>query len=208
MPNVTGAAGEMRWDNLFDDLESQLEHELDAEELDLRAEQERLRLARLTVRDRLMSMAEVGDAALAMRLVDGQAVSVRPVTFGKDWFAADLISPGPFRHGNDQVIVPLGAIAAITMTPASLAAGTAEPAGPRSRLVDRLGLPFVLRDLCRRRAAVTITAGGMDAHGTIDRVGRDHLDLAVHEPGSSRRAANVSEVRMVPLATVVLLRVR
>jgi hypothetical protein len=28
----------VRWDNLFDDLEGQLEHELNAEEVDLRAE--------------------------------------------------------------------------------------------------------------------------------------------------------------------------
>ena len=42
----------MRWDNLFDDLESQLEQELDAEDIDLLAEEERLRLGRLGLRDR------------------------------------------------------------------------------------------------------------------------------------------------------------
>ena len=47
----------MRWDNLFDDLESQLEQELTAEEVDLQAEEERLRLARLGIRDRLRSLA-------------------------------------------------------------------------------------------------------------------------------------------------------
>src|ERR1019366_4923637 len=44
------------WDNLFDDLESQLEQELTAEEVDLQAEEERLRLARLGIRDRLRSL--------------------------------------------------------------------------------------------------------------------------------------------------------
>ncbi len=43
----------MRWDNLFDDLESQLEQELGAEDVDLLAEEERLRLGRLALRDRL-----------------------------------------------------------------------------------------------------------------------------------------------------------
>lgn len=198
----------MRWDDLFDDLESQLEHELDAEEIDLRAEEERLRLARLTVRDRLMSVAEADGTAIAMRLTDERAVTVRPVTFGKDWFAADLIAPAPSRSGRDQVVVPLAAIASITLTEATLPASTAEAAGPRSRLVDRLGLAFVLRDFCRRRAAVSIGTGESEVHGTIDRVGRDHVDLAVHEPGSTRRAANVTELRIVPLATIVLLRVR
>ena len=43
-------------------------------------------------------------------------------------------------------------------------------------------------------------------HGTIDRVGRDHLDLAVHEPGSVRRAKEVREVRIMPLGHIVLVR--
>lgn len=48
----------MRWDDLFDDLESQLEREMTAEELDLEAEEERLRLGRLSVRDRLVALHE------------------------------------------------------------------------------------------------------------------------------------------------------
>ena len=51
----------MRWDNLFDDLESQLEQELTAEEVDLQAEEERLRLARLCIRDRLRARNRAGD---------------------------------------------------------------------------------------------------------------------------------------------------
>ena len=43
----------VRWDNLFDDLEGQLENELNAEDLELRAEEERLRLGRLALRQRL-----------------------------------------------------------------------------------------------------------------------------------------------------------
>jgi len=50
----------MRWDSLFDDLESQLEQELGAEEGDLLAEEERLRLGRLTLRDRLVAMTGPG----------------------------------------------------------------------------------------------------------------------------------------------------
>lgn len=40
----------MRWEHLFDDLETQLERELTAEELDLEVEEERLRLGRLSLR--------------------------------------------------------------------------------------------------------------------------------------------------------------
>src|SRR5690606_415092 len=48
----------MRWENLFDDLAGQLEHELDAEQIDLRGEEERLRIGRLTVRDPLVTLHE------------------------------------------------------------------------------------------------------------------------------------------------------
>ncbi|MDI1335854.1 MAG: hypothetical protein PSU94_06675, partial [Lacunisphaera sp.] len=53
----------MRWEHLFDDLESQLEQELTAEELDLEGEEERLRLGRLSVRDRLVALASVAAPA-------------------------------------------------------------------------------------------------------------------------------------------------
>ncbi len=50
----------MRWDHLFDDLEGQLERELTAEEQDLGIEEERLRLGRLSVRDRVAALHEAG----------------------------------------------------------------------------------------------------------------------------------------------------
>jgi hypothetical protein len=43
-------------------------------------------------------------------------------------------------------------------------------------------------------------------HGTIDRVGRDHLDIAVHERGVMRRETAVTEYRIVPFSSLVLVR--
>jgi hypothetical protein len=43
-------------------------------------------------------------------------------------------------------------------------------------------------------------------HGTIDRVGRDHLDLAVHEAGQSRRQSAVQQYRVIPLDQLLLVR--
>jgi len=63
----------------------------------------------------------------------------------------------------------------------------------------------VLRDLCRRRAVDLVLAAG-EVHGTIDRVGRDHVDIAVHERGEARRPGAVREVRIVPFATLQLVR--
>jgi hypothetical protein len=200
----------MRWDRLFDDLEGQLEQELSAEELDQRAEEERLRLGRLAVRDRLLAIADsYGQEvaySLSIVLISGDVVSVRPSTFGRDWFAAHIVD-GPLRRG--QCIVPLDAISALQLTrgqvEASLAPITSEVGG--HSLSARLTLPFVLRDLCRRRAAVDLGTIAGDVHGTIDRVGRDHLDLAVHELGVARRESSVVQYRVVPLAQLLLVRV-
>ena len=197
----------MRWDNLFDDLESQLEQELGAEEGDLLAEEERLRLGRLTLRDRVVAMSRPGEGApehlkLAMR--DGTIVTVTVGSVGRDWIVGELIGA---RRGS--CVVPLTAVAGLLPTPEQLARSVvAEPAvEPAVSLSARLGLAFVLRDLCRRRAAVELsTASAERLHGTIDRVGRDHLDLAEHEAGVPRRAAAVGRIRILPLAELVLVR--
>ena len=90
-----------------------------------------------------------------------------------------------------------------------MAASTSPDAGLGSgvaSLASRLGLPFVLRDLCRRRTALHITTARERVHGTIDRVARDHLDLAEHEPGVARRDVGGAAVRMLPLAQIVQVR--
>jgi len=197
----------MRWDNLFDDLESQLEQELGAEEGDLLAEEERLRLGRLALRDRMIAMTRQGDGPpeqLRLALRDGSAVSVAVGSIGRDWLVGELIGA---RRGS--CVVPMGAVAALLPTAEQLARSVAaEPAvEPSASLSARLGLAFVLRDLCRRRAGVDLsTASGERVHGTIDRVGRDHLDLAEHEPGLPRRAASVGRIRILPFSELLLVR--
>jgi hypothetical protein len=200
----------MRWDNLFDDLEGQLEQELEAEGLDLHAEEERLRLGRMTLRDRIVALHEAreGDAGSRVRLVlsSGEGITLRTVTIGRDWISADVIEDSARRA---QCIVPIAAIASLSLSPAqSLAsvAATTDPARERS-LASRISLAFVLRDLCRRRAAVAVQTAVGPLHGTIDRVGRDHFDLAVHEPGEPRRSSVVVQSRIVPFTSLVIVRV-
>ncbi len=201
----------MRWDNLFDDLEGQLEYGLTAEEIDLKAEQERLRLGQLCLRERLIAsygtdVPRTSRAALTMVLTDGSRIAVRPTTFGKDWFAADLIEQS---QRNSQCVVSVPAIAEILLSKNQIEEGLRHPLAPGSGpgLSGRLALGFVLRDLCRRRQALEIRTLRGVLHGTIDRVGRDHFDLAVHEPGTLRRDREVSHYRVVPLSQFVLLRV-
>ena len=197
----------MRWDNLFDDLESQLEQELGAEEGDLLAEEERLRLGRLTVRDRVISMTRPGEGfadQLKLALRDGSVITVAVGTVGRDWIVGELIGA---RRGS--CVVPLNAVSGILPTSEQLARSIA--AAPKRdtpvALSARLGLAFVLRDLCRRRAAVELSTGSsQQLHGTIDRVGRDHLDLAEHEAGVSRRAEAVGRIRILPFDELLLVR--
>jgi hypothetical protein len=194
----------VRWDNLFDDLEGQLEYERDAEESALRAEEVRLRLGRLSLRGRLVSIA-ASDAAGMVRLVlvSGDRLTVRPTAFGRDWVAADLLAGAP---PGAQCVVPLAAIAGVLLQPQQVERSLAFEAESSARLSDRIGLAFVLRDLCRRRTSLEVQTPTDRLFGTIDRVGRDHLDLAVHDSGSMRRAGEVHEVRIVPLAHIGLVK--
>lgn len=200
----------MRWDNLFDDLESQLESGISAEEHDLQAEEERLRLGRLRLRDRLVALhlASAASAAYAIRveLVTTEIVTLRPAVFGRDWLSGEVLGDPAGRVArHPQFVLPLAAVGVLHLSREqvrqSLTASVVAPS-----LGDRLGLPFVLRDLCRRRLSVEVVLSGGSATGTIDRVGHDHFDLALHDAGSPRRESNVTGMRIVPFSQLVLVR--
>lgn len=196
----------MRWENLFDDLESQLEQELSSEDLDLQAEEERLRLGRLSLRERLLSLHDSTKGGEYSIRVDigGLHLKVRPTAFGKDWMAARLIDESTRET---QVVLPLRAIDGIVMSRAlSLSSLAVAPAETASSLSARLGLTFVLRDLSRRRSELDLVLSSGTVHGTIDRVGRDHVDLAEHEAGTPRRESSVTSYRIVPLDQLLMVR--
>ena len=204
----------MRWDLLFDDLEARLDQEQRDEERALALEEERLRLGRLTLRDRLSGLArENGDdptRLVRLELRGGDLIDVRPLSFGRDWMNAVVRGRGEELGtargaGERQCIVPLAAIAALLPTRAQLEASVAPVAGSATRLADRIGLSFVLRDLSRRRTPVHLTTDDGRLHGTLDRVARDHLDIALHESGSARRESEVRGYRIIPLERIVLV---
>ncbi len=188
----------VRWDELFADLEGQLEDGLNREQQDQRVEEERLRAGRAVLRDRVAAIAVLREP-LRVRLVDGSLIDLVPGTVGRDWTSGDLSGTGA------QAVLPLGAVAGLLPTAAQLERSR-EPV-PAGALTDRLGLAFVLRDLARRRRAVQVTTRAGLLTGTFDRVGRDHLDLAVHPPDAWRRAAGVARVELLPLDQLLLVRV-
>jgi hypothetical protein len=205
----------MRWDDLFDDLESQLEQERSAEEDELLAEEERLRLGRLSLRDRFAALARAETGAVPepvrVLLTTGLVIDVRPRTFGRDWLAGDLPRAGAGDIGDnlgagDQCILPLRGVSSLLLDRRQVRQSLGEP-GPARGVTDRLGLPFVLRDLCRRRSALELHVPEGVLHGTIDRVGRDHFDVALHEPGTPRRESAVAAYRVVAMDRVALVRV-
>ncbi|MDH2442945.1 hypothetical protein QDR37_03200 [Amnibacterium sp. CER49] len=187
----------MRWDELFADLEAQLEAGLGAEERVGEAEEERLRLGRLSLRDRIAAMGH-GRRPVRIRLVTGALLDLAPRTLGRDWIAGDLA-------GGAQAILPLTGVGALLPTAEQIGL---EPPPPREgALTDRLGLPFVLRDLARRRRTLEVTTRRGVLTGTLDRVGRDHVDLAVHPLDEPRRSTSVVRLEVLPLTEVVLVRV-
>jgi hypothetical protein len=196
----------MRWDLLFGDLEAQLDQEQRDEERALAVEEERLRLGRLTLRDRLTAMMRADaadmDSAVRLELIGGRSLVLRPLAFGRDWMSAAVVE---VRGSGAQCIVPMAAIAAVLPSRSQLDPSLQPVPESSARLAERIALPFVLRDLCRRRSAVRITTLDGIVHGTIDRVARDHLDLALHEPDAPRREREVQGYRIVPFARVLLV---
>lgn len=183
----------MRWDGLFQDLEHRFEDALAAEAAAEALDEVRARHAARTLRDRLF-----GEAATVVVATRGGAVLPLAVeAVGADWLAGTALA------GRASLLVPLASIAWLRAEPAE-GASPAEP--PASR--ERIGLAIALRELARRRAVVELALVGDRPAGTIDRVGADHLDLAVHALEQPRRPAAVAAIRLVPLAAIDHLRWR
>src|SRR5690606_22987471 len=142
--------------------------------------------------DRLVALLgdtpAAGPRAVRVQLDDGTTLSLALRSVGRDWTMGDLVTdnshragqptgaPHSTRSGTAQCIIPFHALGSITVDTDAIAPSIA-PAAPM-RLADRLGLTFVLRDLARRRHAVDLSLSWGTVHGTIDRVSRDHVDVA------------------------------
>lgn len=199
----------VRWDDLFDDLEGQLDYELQAEVADLCLHEERQRLEKLSLRTRLSNVVRAASLGNTLRLrvvlVSGETLTLRPTALGRDWLAADL--PG-VESTRGQCVIPLSSIAAVLLDEEQTQASLAVESDATGRGVERVGLVFVLRNLCRRRRAVELDTRGGVVAGTIDRVARDHLDLAVHPLGTLRRRPEVAHFRLVPIWQIHVIRLK
>ncbi|OAN43558.1 hypothetical protein [Microbacterium sp. H83] len=193
----------MHWDRLFEDLEGQLASEWESERAALDAESERLRISRLDLRSRLRTLCAVS-APVTVDLPGDRRVRSRLHALGADWVAAAVIEAEGVSTARTTRLFPLAAIRGLTLEQGLLLASLEEGEAPSADLRERMSLGFVLRDLARRRVPVRIVGmDGPDLHGTIDRAGADHLDLALHDPGEARLAGAVRGFRVLPFSALV-----
>lgn len=183
----------MRWERLFADLESGLEAaaaaELDAEVADrTRREDARVRLV-----DRLRPVVGQG-VTLGLPGLGPLAGTV--VEVGAEWVL--LQEPGR------QSLVPIGALSWVE----GLGLRSHEP-GSEGAVAARRTLRSALRALSRDRSEVLVALrDGGSVVGTIDRVGADFIEVAVHPGGEQRRPGAVRVVSTVPTAALVAVRSR
>lgn len=178
----------MRWELLFADLEALADAAARAAFEGDVIERGREERAGLYLVDRLRAH---GDVTLAFRLLGGERVVGRLLDVGMDWVLLD---------DGGSLLLPLTAIMGID--------GLSRRAAPEAGvLVRRVRLAVLLRRLARDRSGVRIRLrGGSELLGTIDRVGADHLDLAMHPADEPRRAGAVRGVCVIPVVAVVALR--
>lgn len=182
----------MRWNSLFDDLEAQFSAERALASESEIAERAKVELAGIEVGDRLRGA--VG-AAIKVLLVDGIVLRGELGHVGSEWLV--------LTEGARQWLIPLASVISYQgLGRLSLK--------PLTRTRQSLGIASALRALSRDRAELVIhltvrTGDGHKLRGVIDRVGRDHFDLAAVLHGEARRVGNVAEVLTVPFGSVAAI---
>lgn len=180
----------MRWEQLFSDLEAQLEQ---AEAADLASE----------VADR--TRREVASTALVDRLLPAVGTLLGVGCRGADPVTGELCEVGPdwlllSERGRGELLLNLGAVQSVS----GIGPMAEAPTGKVWRALD---LRWALRGLARGRVAVQVVmSDGALWTGTLDRIGADHAELAVHAVGEPRRAGAVEQVVLLQVAGISLVR--
>ncbi|MHA3705113.1 hypothetical protein ACXR2U_23320 [Jatrophihabitans sp. YIM 134969] len=181
-----------RWEGLFSDLEAQLaaqEHAGVGAEVDARTRGE---VADLTLVDRLRAAV---DQPVRVVAVGGLALTGVLGRVGPDFLAV-------VEDTGREALVPLHAVRQV----AGLGrfAQTEAVAGA---VAARLGWRSALRAVVRDRGAVRLhLVDGEVLDATLDRVGADHVELAVHAAGETRRAREVRGTVAVPFTAIAAVR--
>ncbi|HWS59034.1 MAG TPA: hypothetical protein VN257_10875 [Actinotalea sp.] len=166
----------MRWDDLFADMEHQLDAAAVQDRADQVAELTRTERASVTLVDRLRAQA---GSPLVLELRGGERLRGAVADVAASWL---LLVDDRREH-----LVPVRAVAAVE--------GLVAASVPPTLLARRLGLGHALRAVARDRAVVRVVAGSTVLVGRVDGVGADHLDVALVHTDSGRPTG---QVRVVP----------
>jgi hypothetical protein len=182
----------LRWDALFADLEAQaaaLERGAVSGEIEEH------------------TRAEFGGISAADRVRAAIGQSVRVSCAGAVAVAGTLTRAGPGwllleEGGGRETLVLMDAVTAMRgLGRASTVPGSAGVVG------SGLGVRHVLRGIARDRLPVRLVLrDGASLDATIDRVGADHVEVALHAPGEARRSSDVRRVEVILLAALATVR--
>ncbi|WP_375499757.1 hypothetical protein [uncultured Jatrophihabitans sp.] len=182
----------MRWDELFADLEAQASALARAERGGEVDERTRGEVGTLALLDRLR--AALG-APVRLHVLGGLTLAGAVSRVGPDWLLVDE------QDGREAVVV-----LARVLRVRGLARYSAVP-DSMSVVESRLGLRHVLRGIARDRSATRVhLVDGTVLDATLDRIGADFVEVAMHAPGEARRRHEVREVEAVPLSAVAVVR--
>lgn len=186
----------VRWDRLFADLEARFDDLADEQAAAEQADRDRVATGAVTVVQRLGGAL---DRRMRVTVLGGREHEGLLRRVGRDF----LLIEDDF--GRD-LLIALDAVTAVS----GLTAGTAPQAPDRP---TRLDLRRALRSVARDRAVVAVSTGQgqidqdrPEIWGTVDRVGADFIEIAVHPVGEPRRAGLVRSVCLVPLRAIAVVR--
>lgn len=184
----------MRWERLFSDLEAQAEAVGAAELAGEVAERTRIQVGKLRLADRLRGAL---GHPVRIALTGGDEATGELRRVGPDWVLVEEAS------GREALV------ATAWVTGIDGLGLTSSVPGSEGRVGSKLDLRRALRGLARDRAPLRI--GFPDATalaGTIDRVGADFVEVAIHPVGELRRHGAVRAVRAVPIGAIAVVRTR
>lgn len=193
--------GSQRWDRVFADLEAQARTYADGELADEIADRTRREWARISLADRLgaarlrtMSI-RVHDAPAGFR-----ALRLTVSAVGTDWFL------GASHTGSVPVEWLLPTSSLLTVDDLG---GSARSPDTKGLVDQRYDFSAILRGWVRDRRPVVIGVAGVgEVSGTLDRAGRDHVDIGLHHADDFRRSAELSGTQTIALGAIRWIRRR
>ncbi len=182
----------MRWDDLFADLDAQAVALEVAERAGEIAERTRIEVGALGLGERLR--VAIG-TSVRVRVPGELTVAGLLIRTGPDWLLLD-------EGGGREALVALAAVLSV----GGLTRGAAVP-GSEGAVLARFTLRHALRGIARDRSAVRLNLRDRSVlDATLDRVGADYVDAALHAPGEARRRGDVREVQLVAVAAISVVR--